>query len=788
MATSFASSNYSNFPFTPLEIPGCAVWFDAADSNTYSGSGTATFQWRSKGIYSLTATSNAGPAPTAATCNGYPSIYFPAATTQLLTGTIPSLGATGTTWFGVGYNTCNPQPADAAVLIASLSPEKSIRWSVAGNYQVYTIEGSPIGSTNATSNGVRGFIENSNTSNFSVYQNGSLNTSLSIPSYTGGTNVQFSMGQWNTSGLIGWINEVIIYNSALTLSQYQQVEGYLAWKWGYNSQLPSTHPNYTKAPATAGQITYFGQTVNLTLTKTIPVRVQNISFWKVFNPAALPNCVGWFDGADPLGTGVAPTAGAALTTWYDKSGQANNAVSVGSNPTYSNGYVNFRGSNTLAFTTPNALVASNSFSIFVVEQRSNVQTATNYTYWLAGSTTSQNTDLQFGYRNSNDVTLGFFNNDVDFSSVPNPTANEPFRLWDGIWDGTNQYIYLNGSNAAQRAQSGNLTSWSNGSIGFYGASATFYSGNIGEIIFYKPALNATYRQQVEGYLAYKWGVQSNLPSTHPVASNESAILYSNIVIPMSKTIFMSGTNRWLPTKISGLGLWLDAADTSTIVQSGGSVSQWNDKSGNGINCTISGTPTLLTSSLNGLNGIQFYNTTGSNSNAWTSPSFAISSTNSISAFVVGNSTPVNPGNIYFISTGLSAPSTPNDNLSMVINTSTAAYRLYVNGATFSSTAFTNTNGVTNLYEVTYNNATETPYVNGTAYVTASGSGTGLASSQYIGSYTGTGGANLKEYEILLFNVSLTTIQRQQVEGYLAWKWGLRTSLPANHPYKIIPVS
>ena len=30
-----------------------------------------------------------------------------------------------------------------------------------------------------------------------------------------------------------------------------------------------------------------------------------------------------------------------------------------------------------------------------------------------------------------------------------------------------------------------------------------------------------------------------------------------------------------------LQLWLDASDTSTITQSEGSVSQWDDKSGNG---------------------------------------------------------------------------------------------------------------------------------------------------------------------------------------------------------------
>jgi len=37
-------------------------------------------------------------------------------------------------------------------------------------------------------------------------------------------------------------------------------------------------------------------------------------------------------------------------------------------------------------------------------------------------------------------------------------------------------------------------------------------------------------------------------------------------------------------------------------------------------------------------------------------------------------------------------------------------------------------------------------------------------------------------DFLHFNKSLTTTERQQVEGYLAWKWGLNGNLPSTHPY------
>jgi len=43
-------------------------------------------------------------------------------------------------------------------------------------------------------------------------------------------------------------------------------------------------------------------------------------------------------------------------------------------------------------------------------------------------------------------------------------------------------------------------------------------------------------------------------------------------------------------------------------------------------------------------------------------------------------------------------------------------------------------------------------------------------------------ANMNLAEILFFSSELTTIQRQNMEGYLAWKWGLNHLLPPDHPY------
>jgi hypothetical protein len=100
-------------------------------------------------------------------------------------------------------------------------------------------------------------------------------------------------------------------------------------------------------------------------------------------------------------------------------------------------------------------------------------------------------------------------------------------------------------------------------IEFFGGSE--YSGNdsvgawagyIGEVIVYSSALTSGQIQQIEGYLAKKWAFVTTTPA------------------------FSS------PSSISGLQLWIDASDSSTVTTSGGKATNVADKSPN--NLTLSG--------------------------------------------------------------------------------------------------------------------------------------------------------------------------------------------------------
>lgn len=73
----------------------------------------------------------------------------------------------------------------------------------------------------------------------------------------------------------------------------------------------------------------------------------------------------------------------------------------------------------------------------------------------------------------------------------------------------------------------------------------------------------------------------------------------------------SQTNNFVfdPSQVAGLALWLDAADSSTVITSGANVTAWNDKSGNGRNMIENASyqrPTYVANSLNGRNSILFF--------------------------------------------------------------------------------------------------------------------------------------------------------------------------------------
>jgi hypothetical protein len=220
--------------------------------------------------------------------------------------------------------------------------------------------------------------------------------------------------------------------------------------------------------------------------------------------------------------------------------------------------------------------------------------------------------------------------------------------------------------------------------------------------------------------------------------------------------------------------------------SGINLTQWRDKSGNGYIMTNNqGTTTVATSSLNSLTTV--YTPSGTNSKITnfvgrTKCTMFLVGKAAISRYLLA----LNGGFLY----------TANDSL-LYFQPPTGTYLDLVD----SVSGVVVSNNTWFILCIGYDNATNNtanPYtINGTTRTTIiTPRGTpgiltdqNITSTLYINSVNGTNSYDsVYTAEILYYNNTLTTSQRQQIEGYLAWKWGLTASLPATHPYKTIPTA
>lgn len=239
-----------------------------------------------------------------------------------------------------------------------------------------------------------------------------------------------------------------------------------------------------------------------------------------------------------------------------------------------------------------------------------------------------------------------------------------------------------------------------------------------------------------------------------------------------------GLGTWTPTDalLSACKTWLDAADTGTLTVVSSKVTVWTDKSGNGVSPTpqtVNG-PTTGTVTQNGLNVLVFDGTVDLGKGGVTLPD------NSPGVTVLAVAKYTDPAVAGWIAYGTDAGATDfSFSLGRAGNNNMVVTGDGVHAASF--------NDNTTNYQVLSGIATTTLrqlWQNGTSQGTNSNVDAAKTTGRlYVGSDNNpavflTG--NIAE--ILVFEGTDTT-NRQKGEGYLAWKWGLQTSLDAGHPYK-----
>ena len=505
-----------------------------------------------------------------------------------------------------------------------------------------------------------------------------------------------------------------------------------------------------------------------------------------FSPTQISGCQLWLDAADSAT--ISFSSGTSVSQWNDKSGANNHALQATtanqpSTYTSANGLtgMNFGTSNFFrgSFSSP---ITGTTLSAFVILNMN----ASTYNYGRALSlSTSNNNDYIGGAggtniaRNAGNVALwaeAFGGSGIAGPFSINTSTN---YIVDSMFDGTTHIAYLNGSNVASVATSSSFSIYLFG-IGFQAyqlvsSGADYWIGYINEVIVYNTALTEAQRQNIESYLAQKWGLKGNLPNGHP---GFTSVLYPSSRVQSLTPMTYAFT--FTPTGVAGCALWLDANDINgngTTPSNGSTVTTWVDKSGNGRNGSSTGSPTITSGEIL-FSGSQRLSGSISNTTA------------NLTAFVVAKIT-INPAAYASRILSASAGGLDYDNTAsmdvLVYDDSSNLLTSFRNFIRLSTV--TTTQNQTFLAVTRTNATTNTLYLNGTASTTVTLSGGAVGSFGYTIYWIGGGPSG--NYitgtvsEALYYHADLTDTQRQQIEGYLAWKWGIQGSLPSGHPYKSV---
>ncbi|WP_211230234.1 autotransporter outer membrane beta-barrel domain-containing protein, partial [Algoriphagus marincola] len=246
---------------------------------------------------------------------------------------------------------------------------------------------------------------------------------------------------------------------------------------------------------------------------------------------------------------------------------------------------------------------------------------------------------------------------------------------------------------------------------------------------------------------------------------------------------VSPFNDWTPSQLN-TALWLDAADAFTITEVGGLVSQWNDKSGNGLNVTstINREPTTNSVTINGLNTLDFTNDEMS-----TSDNPFGSTINNAFIITVYRVDAINSGSLFSL-TGTNSSSNRwnahapwSDGVVYFDISLASGYRVSLGGYASAGSVL-----ISGFYGSTTDNVQQV-YRNGNLFVgDATGHTVNTVGNIFIGSSNGVSFQDVSIGEFIVINGTINSSNRQKLEGYLAHKWGLTANLPASHPYKDSP--
>lgn len=522
--------------FNPIDIPECLFWWDAADGSTITRSGTQVTSWRNKGSWNGSAVSRVGVVTSGtATFNGLNIVQFPVGTELGFTVAIPNQARA---WFAVFRQTSQVTVSgpNFRQYFAIINQTQGSGQDSAFGPGVPTTQGTttylmaegPSGNPNGVSTG-NTVPDGYNVMKQYAWINSAVSTASNFnnvdgTSYTLTTNniaTAYRTDSVTYTINTNWYNnscdlaEILFYNSEISTSQRQQIEGYLAWKWRIQSSLVSGHP-YTRLPPSSA----------------IP-----------FLPINFSGCTLWLDGDDPNGTGAKSANGTGIPTWIDKSGSTNNAtaftsiasIATPTNPTVVTSSLN--GLSGVSFTGTSgmscpAFLTSSSGTVFMVVNftGSSIQSFLVWKLKYSSYFAIAPGQVYVGVNSSGTYPASGYDARATYTN----SFGTPFVLGmtlSASSTASSAYTFVGSVNGTATTTTGTSTSGNpsscsdlvgigvqiEGGIAYYPMSGTIY-----EVIVYNIALSTAQRQKIEGYLASKWGLTSSLPTIHPYRQFEPA--------------------------------------------------------------------------------------------------------------------------------------------------------------------------------------------------------------------------------------------------------------------------
>ena len=454
------------------------------------------------------------------------------------------------------------------------------------------------------------------------------------------------------------------------------------------------------------------------------------------SPADYSNLKLWLDAADS--STITKDGSNKVSLWNDKSGNSFNLSqsTSGSQPTYdpTNSKVTFS-SDSLSATAP---TLSQPLTFFTVLEYSGSNTNGQYVHdsstgrYVFGEWSSDGWGLNQGDSSLKSTTL-------------NPITKSVFSYQ---FNGSSSAVFINGNQELSGTHpTDNLGG--NYVLGAHnGGSLAPFQGSIYEHLIISN-ISSQDRQNIEGYLARKWGIAlSNSVNSIHAAKDSSGSNYHGIL-----------KKKFAPTNLSSTPkLWLDASELTSAGAS------WSDKSSNGNNAAKTGSPSIISNFQNG-NTVMHYTGNGQR--------HTFNMINDIRTvfWIISQDVSVNGSGYRFVlSDTTKHPHWHNNNNGRFWGSHTASQ---VKG------------GVTRLNGNIINGET-TSYPNSLAILSVQTTSNSDADCFGYDRSTTTNQWRGKLGEILIYNTALSDAEILNIEGYLAHKWGLMSNLPNSHPYKLAP--